>query len=114
MEIVGKKLLEKLKRKNKGNTLLISAIETLITDLEQTTFLNQTALLLKRKDADCVHSDGFYFFNINIHRTLVLVEFEQNGEITIVWCGSHDEYESTFKNNKNSIRKWLKDKDWIN
>ena len=47
MEIVGKKLLEKLKQKNKGNTLLISAIETLIADLEQTTFLNQTVLLLK-------------------------------------------------------------------
>lgn len=114
MEIVGKKILEKLKRKNLGNIHLIIAIEALIIDLEQTKFNNQTELLEKRKDADCVHSDGFYFFNINIHRTLVLVEFEENGEITIVWCGSHDEYENTFKNNKNTIRKWLKDRDWVN
>lgn len=114
MEIVGKKILEKLKRKNKGNIPLVSAIETLIKDLEETTFKNQTELIEKRKDADCVHSDGFYFFNINIHRTLILLEFEESGEITIVWCGSHAEYETTFKNNKNTIRKWLKDKDWIN
>lgn len=84
MKIVGKKILEKLKRKNKGNSLLISSIETLIKDLEETTFKNQTEILEKRKDADCVHNDGFYFFNINIHRTLVLIEFEENGEITFV------------------------------
>ena len=114
MEIVGKKILEKLKRKNKGNIPLVSAIETLIKDLEQSTFKNQRELLEKRKDADCVHSDGFYFFNINIYRTLVLLEFEENGEVTIVWCGSHDEYENTFKNNKNTIRNWLKEKDLIN
>ena len=52
MEIVGKKILEKLKRKNKGNIPLVSAIETLIKDLEQSTFKNQTELLEKRKDAD--------------------------------------------------------------
>ena len=38
MSIVGKKLLEKHKRKNKGNTLLVAAIETLIQDLEQVKF----------------------------------------------------------------------------
>ena len=114
MVIVGKKILEKLKRKNKGNVHLISAIETLIKDLEVATFKNQTELLDTRKDADCVHSDGFYFFNINIHRTLILIELEENGEATIVWCGSHNEYENTFKNNKDTIRKWLKDKEWIN
>ena len=46
--------------------------------------------------------------------SLLLIEFEENGEITIVWCGSHDEYELTFKNNKNTIRNWLKEKNWIN
>ena len=114
MEIVGKRILEKLKKKNKGNILLVSAIETLIKELEESSFSNQTELLEKRKDADCVHSDGFYFFDINIHRTLILIEFEENREITIVWCGSHDEYEIAFKNNKSTIQKWLKERDWIN
>lgn len=114
MEIINRKLLEKLKRKNKGNTPLITAIEQLVIDLETNEFENQHDLLLIRPDADCVHSEGFYFLNINIHRTLVLIEFEENGEISIVWCGSHDEYEITFKNNKNTIHKWLKDREWIN
>lgn len=44
---------------------------------------------------------------------MVLIEFEDYGEATIVWCGSHDEYEAIFKNNKKTIRKWLKSKGWI-
>jgi hypothetical protein len=82
--------------------------------LEASTFTTQAELFIVRPDADCVHSDGFYFLNINIHRTLVLVEFDEDGEITIVWCGTHDEYETTFKNNKDTIRKWLKEREWIN
>ena len=46
---------------------------------------------------------------------MILIEFEEeSGEATIQWCGSHDEYEITFKNNKNTIEKWLKDKGLIN
>lgn len=111
MEIVGKKILEKLKRKNKGN---IASIESLMKILEENEFANQSDILKIRPDADCVHSDGFYFFDINIHRTLLLIEFEENGEATIVWAGSHDEYEKTFRNNKNTIKKWLKEREWIN
>lgn len=114
MEIVGKKILEKLKRKNKGNIPLVSEIDDLIKTLEENEFKNQLEIVKIRPDADCVHNYGFYFFNINFHRTLILIEFEESGEATIVWCGSHDEYEKTFKNNKNTIRKWLKDKEWIN
>ena len=62
-------------------------------------------------------SDKFRTFNflcnINIHRTLILIEFEENGEATIVWAGSHDDYEMTFKNNRNVIKKWLRDINWI-
>lgn len=105
MDIVGKKILEKLKRKNKGNIQLISEIDNLIKILEENEFKNQLEINKYRPDADCVHKDGFYFFNINVHRTLILIEFEENGEATIVWCGSHDEYEKTFKNNKNTIKK---------
>ena len=61
MEIVGKKILEKLKRKNKGNIPLIASIEGLIKTLEDNQFTNQSDILKVRPDADCVHSDGFYF-----------------------------------------------------
>jgi len=114
MEVLNRKLLEKLKMKNKGNAPLIAAIDLLIIDLETNEFKNPTDFLSVRPDADCVLSDGFYFLNIHVHRTLVLIEFEANGDITIVWCGTHDEYVNTFKNNKNTIRKWLKDREWIN
>lgn len=114
MDIINLKLLEKLKRKNKGNKALIASIDLLIDDFLNNNFKNQNELLIVRPDADCVHNDGFYFLDIHIHRTMVLIEFEENGEITIVWCGSHNEYEITFKNNKNTIRKWLKDREWIN
>lgn len=113
MYLVNKKILEKLKRKNKGNIPLGVAIDTLISELESNQFNNQAELLNIRPDADCVHSDGFYFLNINIHRTLILVEFDDDGEITIVWAGTHDEYETTFKNNKDTVRKWLKGREWI-
>ena len=113
MEIVGKKLLEKLKRKNIGNVPLVSEIDDLINTLENNEFKNQLEIIKIRPDADCVHNDGFYFFNLDVHRTLILIEFE-DGEATIVWCGNHDEYENTFKNNKNTIKKWLKAKEWIN
>jgi mRNA interferase HigB len=42
-----------------------------------------------------------------------LIEFEDNGEATIVWAGNHDDYELIFKNNKNVIVKWLRNKHWI-
>lgn len=84
MEIVGKKILEKLKRKNKRNISLIASINILIRTLEEHKFTNQSDVLKIRPDADCVHSDGFYFFNINIHRTLLLIEFDENGAATIV------------------------------
>lgn len=113
MEIVGKKLLEKLKRKNIGNVPLVSEIDDLINTLENNEFKNQLEIIKIRPDADCVHNDGFYFFNLDVHRTLILIEFE-DGEATIVWCGNHDEYEKTYKNNKNTIKKWLKSKEWIN
>lgn len=114
MEIVGKSKLIKLKKKNRGNTTLCEAIDTLISEFEAKNWSNTAELKKDRPDADIVHGDGFYFFNINVHRTMILIEFEENGEATIIWCGSHDEYELTFKNNKNTIEKWLKSKGLIN
>lgn len=112
MRLVNKKALEKLKRKNRGNVLLAKAVNRLIQDIEENEWEDQNELNQTRPDADCVHSDGFYFFNINVHRTMVLIEFDDN-EASVVWVGSHQDYETTFKNNKNTIRKWLHANDWI-
>ncbi len=112
MRLTNKKALEKLKRKNKGNTPLANAIDKLIEDIEGNDWKNQTELNESRSDADCVHSDGFYFFNISIHRTMILIEFE-DGEASVVWLGNHKGYEKTFKNNKSTIKKWLKSNNWI-
>jgi len=113
MDILGRNKLIKLKKKNIGNVLLTKAIDKLITDLQDAEWVNISEMLASRLDADCVY-EGFYFFDIHIHRTLIAVEFDKIGEATIVWCGSHDEYEIIFKNNKDTIRKWLKNNEWIN
>lgn len=112
MRLINKKTLEKLKNKNRGNMSLSNAIDKLIKDVEDSEWKNQTELNKIRPDADCVHSDGFYFFNINIHRTMILIEFDDN-EASVVWAGTHQDYETTFKNNKNTIKKWLNFHDWI-
>lgn len=112
MRLTNKKILVKLKRKNRGNAPLAKAIDKLINDIDDNNWKDQNELNKTRVDADNVHSDGFYFFNINIHRTMILIEFEDN-EATVVWAGTHQEYEATFKNNKNTIKKWLKSNDWI-
>jgi len=112
MRLVNKKALEKLKGKNRGNVPLTTAIDKLIKDIKEHNWKNQTELNQTRPDADCVHSDGFYFFNINIHRTMILIEFEDD-EASVVWVGTHQEYEITFKNNKSTIKKWLNANEWI-
>lgn len=112
MRLTNKKVLEKLKRKNRGNATLSKAIDRLIKDIHENNWKDQNELNKIRPDADNVHSDGFYFFNINIHRTMILIEFEDS-EATVVWAGTHQEYELIFKNNKNTIKKWLKYNNWI-
>lgn len=112
MRLTNKKILEKLKRKNKGNVSLNKDIDKLIKDICENNWKNQMDLNETRKDADNVHSGGFYFFNINIHRTMIMIQFDQN-EATVVWAGTHQQYESTFKNNRNTIKKWLRFNEWI-
>ncbi len=55
----------------------------------------------------------FIFFDLHLHRTLILIELDDEGEATIVWAGTHQEYEATFKNNKITIEKWLRQKGYI-
>ncbi len=112
MRIVGKKIILKLKKKNIGNKKLCTEIDRLVVDLEN--FNPRESIITEIKnDAERVHSDGFYFFDINIHRTLILIEFDDEGEATIVWAGTHQEYESIFKSNKSTIEKWLRNKGYI-
>ena len=113
MRLIGKNKLQKLKRKNIGNTKLAKEINQLISDIEKNSWSNEEELKTVRPDADCVHNEGFYFFNINIHRTLILIEFDEDGKATVVWTGTHQEYEAIFKNNKNTIKKWLRANEYI-
>ena len=116
MRLLAENKLIKVKSKNSGNGLLCKAIDQLIIDIKSSTWKNKADVITQRPDADCVHSDGFFFFNIHVHRTLILIEFTINSaesEATIVWAGPHEEYNSTFKNNKNTITKWLRSRGYI-
>jgi mRNA-degrading endonuclease HigB of HigAB toxin-antitoxin module len=113
VNFVNRSLLERLKRKNRGNTKLIKAIDKLIDDIQASNWNSQMELKETRPDADCVHGDGFFFFNLNVHRTMILIEFDENKRARVIWTGSHQNYNKTFKNNKNTIKKWLKDNGWI-
>jgi len=113
LEITNKYILAKLIRKQRGNVKLISAINQLIEDIETSNWQTPLELVESRPDADCVYGGEFYFFNINVHRTLIMIEFMENGEAIIVWAGNHDDYELIFKNNRKVIRKWLMENEWI-
>ena len=107
MELLEIRKLSKLKNKNRGKQKLIKAIDKFILDIEKAKWKKPTDIKETRPDADCVHSDGFYFFDLNIHRTMIFIVFEDD-EATVVWAGSHDEYEKIFKGNKLTIEKWLR------
>lgn len=76
MELFEKRIIEKLKKKNRGNSQLSKAIDELIRDIETAVWENPIDLSSTRPEADCVHSDGFYFFNIKVHRTMIMIDFE--------------------------------------
>lgn len=112
MKIAALNILEKYLKKKRGNVKLRNEVDKLIEILKSANWSKPEEIKLARPDADKVHSHGFYFFNISSDRTMILIELEED-QATIVWCGSHDEYENTFRNNKNTIRKWLQAKNWI-
>ena len=112
MHLINRKLLVKLKVKNQGNRLLLVAIDGLIEAIGTNSWKDQIALKQTRPDADRVHSDGFFFFDVATFRVMMLLEFS-DGEATAVWAGSHQEYERVFRNNKKRIKKWLKSNEWI-
>ena len=86
---------------------LTSAIDKLIDDIESAAWKDKLELIDSRPDADRVHSEDFFFLNINVHRTLVMIVFtDQCAEI--LWVGTHDDYDSIFKGNKKTIETWLR------
>ncbi len=112
LDLLQKRILIKLKKKNRGNSKLIDAIDKLMSDIETANWSKPIDIKINRPDADNIHSDGFYFFDLNVHRTMVLIIFEDN-EATIIWAGSHTEYDNIFKGNKTTIEKWLRNKNLI-
>jgi len=113
MDLDGKHILIRLKAKNKGNTLLTDAIDDLIKTIESKQWKSKEEVKADRSDADQVHSDGFYFFNLHVHRTMIMVLVGEKPEAEVLWAGTHQQYESTFKNNKTVIKKWLSKKGLI-
>ena len=72
MRITNKHILGKLIRKNRGNSKLMKEIKKLISDIENSEWKTPSDLMETRPDADSVYGGEFYFFNINIHRTMIL------------------------------------------
>ena len=97
----------KLRRKNRGNVKLLKEIDRLIKDLEIAEWRNKLDVIETRLDADRVNNENFFFFDINIHRTMILVEFSEQ-EAEIIWVGNHSEYDKIFKGNKSTIETWLR------
>ena len=87
MRLIGKDKILKHQKKNMGNLSLYNEINALIHQLENFNPATQRIHDV-RPDADCVHADGFYFFDIQTHRTFVMLEFDEAGEATIIWVGS--------------------------
>lgn len=113
MRLIAKKTLVKLKKKNIGNRPLCREIDRLIREIEKADWKSEADIYKTREDADCVHNDGFYFFNIAVHRTMIMIQLDTESEATVVWAGTHQEYDETFKNNKNTIEKWLRKREYI-
>lgn len=85
----------KYEKKNLGNKKLIDDLDSLILELERNNWKNRIEMKETISNVDCVHNDGFFFFNIDSQRTMILIEFEEE-DATAVWIGTHKEYELTF------------------
>ena len=83
MQIAYLNILEKYLRKNRGNNKLKKEVDKLIETLKNADWSNPEEIKLYRPDTDRVHSHGFYFFNISVDRTMILIELEEN-QATII------------------------------
>ena len=137
MKLIGKRKLTKLSHKNKGNVKLQKCLKTFEDTVLQNVWTNQQELISNGiVTFNSVHPDGFYIADVNIHRAMVAITFvdlkeliaieagetdleeienltKELGEVDVLWIGTHDEYELTFKNNKAVIEKWLRTQGYI-
>ena len=97
MKVYGIRILLKHKKKNKGNKRLGIEIDKLISDLERYS-PSEKSFFDIRKDADLVHGNGFYFFNIEIHRTLIFIAFEKKYEATVLWVSRNQTHTASWEN----------------
>lgn len=117
MILIGKNKLIKFGKKARGNKILNQNIADIIKLIENKNNNckdeKEFKELLKSYDPDNV-SRGYNAFFLNISkadRSLVVVEYDEiEGEVDVLFVGTHDEYETTFKNNKDVIEKYLKDR----
>ena len=69
MDIINEIIFIKLRKKKIRNRPLVRAIDRLIKDFKSANWNSEQEIYQYRPNADNVHNDGFYFFNIHVHRT---------------------------------------------
>jgi mRNA interferase HigB len=105
MEIVGRKIILKFTR---GDATLEKAFNDFLAAVTAANWQNDADVKNTFHRADRILG-GFYVFDIGSNHNLSLVLFNK-GQFEIIWAGNHDDYEATFKNNKDTIKKFLKKK----
>jgi len=106
MEVIGRGTLDK---HAKNNTVLQKVIDEFVEKVEKAAWRNDADLKITFPDADRIFKNVYVFDLTGSDRTLTLVYFT-NGQVQIVWAGNHQEYERELKNDKDTIRKFLKQK----
>jgi mRNA interferase HigB len=79
----------------------------LIEDVETSDWKNKFDLIMTRPDANKIYGDNFYFFDISIHKTTIMIVFHEQ-EAELLWVGTHSEYDTIFKGNKKTIETWIR------
>jgi mRNA-degrading endonuclease HigB of HigAB toxin-antitoxin module len=105
MQLTGVKALDKFTR---NNATLKKAVDEFIQKVLAADWENDADVKVTFPDADRIFTEVYIFNLTRSDRTLAMVYFSE-GELEIVWVGNHQDYERKLKNNKNTIRKFLRD-----
>lgn len=103
MEVIGRQTLDKHAR---NNPVLQKVLNEFV---EKASWKNGTDLKVTFPEADRIFKNVYVFNLTGSDRTLALVYFV-GGQVQIAWAGNHQAYERELKNNKDTIRKFLKQK----
>lgn len=106
MEVIGRRTLDK---HAKNSPVLQKVINDFVEKVEKANWKNDADLKVTFPDADRIFKNVYVFDLTGSDRTLTLV-YLVNEQVQIVWAGNHQEYERELKNNKDTIRKFLKQK----